>query len=141
MWLNTPSVRTAWDDNSFGRLTFPTAYQNRNGAVSQVITITVNKNIFAGCPLNEFEFEATTAALTQHGINTRDFNFVGHYLPQKSPDCNWSTYFWEASFLLIFHPHAQRPFFICTSRGIYHQARHYYSSLFACVTSHYDSSV
>ena len=105
MWLNTPSVRTAWDDNSFGRLTFPTAYQNRNGAVSQVITITVNKNIFAGCPLNEFEFEATTAALTQHGINTRDFNFVGHYLPQKSPDCNWSTYFWEASFLLIFHPH------------------------------------
>lgn len=73
--------------------------------------------------------------------STRDFNFVGHYLPQKSPDCNWSTYFWEASFLLIFHPHAQRPFFICTSRGIYHQAHHYYSSLFACVTSHYDSSV
>eukprot|EP00729_Bicosta_minor_P011048 gene11048-25888_t len=103
MWLNTPSVRTAWDDNSFGRLTFPTAYQNRNGAVSQVITITVNKNIFAGCPLNEFEFEATTAALTQHGINTRDFNFVGHYLPQKSPDCNWrraSFYLYAGSSLL-----------------------------------------
>ena len=113
MWLNTPSsMRVAWDSNSFGRLTFPTAYQNSRGTVSQVITVSVDKDIgdyedpdspgSYGCPLGTFSSEATTAALAQHSIDTNDFDFVGHYMPRDGiPGCQWGKSITFLSFLLL----------------------------------------